>query len=72
MSALTKAEFRKVMDFKTDSEIAGFFGITASAVSLWGDNSPIPELRMLQAKQRRPELFADSQPDQAALAARVA
>ena len=72
MSAITKAEFRQAMKFETDAEIAGFFGITASAVSLWKEDSPIPELRQYQARQRWPDLFAEPQPDQAAPAARVA
>ena len=57
MSAITKAEFRQAMKFETDAEIAGFFGITASAVSLWKEDGPIPELRQLQAQRRRPDLF---------------
>ena len=72
MSAITKAGLRQALKFDTDAEIAGFFGITASAVSLWKEDGPIPELRQLQARQRRPDLFATAQPDQAAPAARVA
>lgn len=66
MSAITKAEFRQAMKFETDAEIAGFFGITASAVSLWKEDGPIPELRQLQARQRRPDLFQQPPPETAA------
>lgn len=58
MHMITKASLRHALGFETDAQVAGFFGITPSAVSLWGEDEPIPELRQLQAQRRRPDLFA--------------
>ena len=67
----TKAQLRTALEV-TDAGLADFFGITRAAVAQWPEEEPIPELRQLQARQRRPDLFATPQPDQAAPAARVA
>ncbi len=56
-ATITKAELRQALGFDTDAQLAGFYGISASAVSLWNEDGPIPELRRLQALQRRPDLF---------------
>jgi hypothetical protein len=37
--------------------VAAFFEISSSAVSQWGEDAPIPELRQLQAAQREPGRF---------------
>lgn len=52
---MTKSEL--LVTFKTAAEIARFFGITDAAVGQWGDDEPIPELRELQLRLRRPDLF---------------
>lgn len=55
---LTKAEARDILGLPNDAALAAFFGVTRSAVSLWPEAGPIPELRQLQAERKRPELFA--------------
>ena len=53
---LTKAQLRDALG-ATDAGLADFFGITRAAVAQWPDDEPVPELRQLQARQRRPDLF---------------
>ena len=55
-SRLTKRQLRTGLGLTTDAEIASFYGITASAVSQWDEDGPIPELRQLQAEQKKPDL----------------
>lgn len=58
MQTLTKRQVREALGFTTDTEVAEFFGVSISAVSQWGgDDSPIPEKRLLQLLRRRPDLF---------------
>lgn len=57
MERITKRELRTALRLETDAEVATFYGISASAVSQWAEDEPIPELRQLQAEVRRPELF---------------
>lgn len=66
----TKARVRTALGV-TDAGLAKFFRVSTAAVAQWGDDDPIPELRQLQARQRRPDLFPAPQPDQVAPAARV-
>ena len=58
MHTITKARLREALGFDTDAQVAEFFDISPSAVSLWKEDGPIPELRQLQALRRRPDLFA--------------
>lgn len=53
----SKRELRERLEFTTDVEVARFFGISGSAVSQWGEDEPLPELRQLQAARKRPDLF---------------
>lgn len=58
MTQITKRQLREALGPKTrDVTIASFFGITQAAVSQWGEDDPIPEMRALQAIQKRPDLF---------------
>lgn len=56
MPTFTKASLRTALGFTLDSELAGFFGISASAISQWGEDEPIPALRQLWVEARRPDL----------------
>jgi transcriptional regulator with XRE-family HTH domain len=58
MSQLTKQHLRTALKLKHEHEIAEFFGISPSAVSQWPEETPIPELRQLQAITKRPDLFS--------------
>lgn len=59
MNRLTKIELRDRLGFTQDAELADFFGISASAVSQWGDEVPVPKLRQFEAERRRPSAFDD-------------
>jgi hypothetical protein len=52
MDPLTKTQLKAALGVKHDAEVAAFFGISASAVSQWPDDEPIPELRQLQAEKK--------------------
>ena len=43
--------------------LAAFFEITPGAVSQWGDDDLLPELRRTQLQLRRPDLFLQPDPD---------
>jgi len=47
-----------IQAFGSAAAVARFFGISDAAVSAWPDG-PIPELRELQLRLRRPDLFVD-------------
>ena len=53
--AMTKTEVIKIMG--SAAEVARFFGITAAAVGQWPDEEQIPELRELQLRLKRPDLY---------------
>lgn len=55
---MTKSQLMTALGFETQAELAGYFGLTASAISQWADDEPVPELRELQARQRTPQAFA--------------
>lgn len=58
MTQITKRTLRTALGPGTrDVAIADFFGITQAAVSQWGEDDPIPEMRALQAMHKRPDLF---------------
>lgn len=57
MPGLTKAFYRSKLGYELDSQLAGFFGVSASAVCQWADERPIPEFRQMQAERLRPDLF---------------
>lgn len=48
---------RTRLGFRTDAELARFFGISRSAVSQWPKDFPIPALRQYILHQRYPNLF---------------
>nr|WP_240908386.1 MULTISPECIES: Cro/CI family transcriptional regulator [Stenotrophomonas] len=52
------------MGFRTDAELARFFGISRSAVSQWPRDFPIPALRQYILHQRYPNLFPATQATQ--------
>lgn len=54
---MTKIELVQI--FGTAAAVARFYGITDAAVSAWPDNASIPELREVQLRLRRPDLFGD-------------
>lgn len=58
MSQITKRQLREALGLDTDSGVALFFGVSASAVSQWPLDQPIPMLRALQAEVKRPDLFS--------------
>lgn len=55
--AITKAALRRKLNFRYDSELARFFGITQGALAQWGEDDPIPQQREWQARALRPDLF---------------
>jgi hypothetical protein len=57
MDRISKQELRAALGVETDAEVAAFFDISPAAVSQWGEDAPIPELRQLQAAQREPDRF---------------
>lgn len=57
MTKITKRQLRERLNVETEAAIAGFFGISASAVSQWDEDAPIPYLRQLEAERKRPDLF---------------
>ncbi|HDS1578671.1 hypothetical protein [uncultured Stenotrophomonas sp.] len=57
----SKWAVRTRMGFRTDAELARFFGISRSAVSQWPKNRPIPALRQYILHQRFPGLFPSTE-----------
>lgn len=59
---MTKAQLKRKLKARgeecTDRAIAEIFGIYSQAVQAWKPERRIPELRLLQLKEKRPELFA--------------
>jgi hypothetical protein len=53
----SKQQVRIRLGFRTDAELARFFGISRSAVSQWPRDFPIPPLRRYILQQRYPGLF---------------
>jgi hypothetical protein len=53
----SKRQVRTRLGFRTDAELARFFGISRSAVSQWPRDFPIPALRQYILHQRYPHLF---------------
>jgi hypothetical protein len=58
--SITKALAKVLLEIETDADLARFFGIGRWAVGQWLDDEPIPELRELQLRDRRPDLFGDT------------
>lgn len=54
---ITKAKAKKLLELETDADLARFFDIGRWAVGQWPEDEPIPELRELQLRARRPDLF---------------
>jgi hypothetical protein len=54
---MTKSAVRTALGLKKDVQLAKFFEVSRAAVALWKDDEPIPELRQLQLRARRPDLF---------------
>jgi len=52
-----KRQVRHRLGFRTDAELARFFGVSRSAVSQWPRDFPIPPLRRYILQQRYPHLF---------------
>lgn len=63
MISLSKREIRQALardagtDKCLDADIARWFGISQAAVSLWGEDDPVPAGRVMQAMKKRPDLF---------------
>lgn len=56
---MTKANVRAALGFKLDKELTEFFGVGKAAVSLWGEDDPLPMIRQWQARALRPDLFPE-------------
>jgi hypothetical protein len=54
---MTKENVKNALGLKTDTDLAEFFNIYPQAVSLWGDNKPIPIRRQLELHISHPKLF---------------
>jgi hypothetical protein len=57
-SAITKTEAKQLLGLPSDYALAKWFGIKPQSLVKWHPDEPIPELRNLQLRTRRPELFA--------------
>lgn len=57
MITLTKRQLREGLGGATDADISRFFGISAAAVSQWGEDEAIPERRALAAALKLPDVF---------------
>jgi hypothetical protein len=55
--SITKARAKALLEIETDADLARFFEIGRWAVGQWPEDEPIPELRELQLRDRRPDLF---------------
>jgi len=53
----SKRQVRTRLGFRTDAELARFFGISRSAVSQWPRDFPIPALPQYIPHQAYPDLF---------------
>ena len=53
----SKRQVRTRLGFRTDAELARFFGISRSAVSQWPRDFPITALQQNILHQRYPNLF---------------
>lgn len=71
-NSMTKRALRTALGFTTDAEVAAFFEISAAAVSQWGEDAPIPELRRLQFELKRPAPGAAPTPGECASPSRAA
>lgn len=58
-NAITKKALRQRLGVKNDAELARFFKITRSSVSEWGEDSAVPEKRILQAVCKKPSAFPE-------------
>jgi hypothetical protein len=57
---MTKSAVRSALGFTKDRQLAEFFGVGKGAVSNWGEDDLLPEVRQWQAKALRPDLFGDA------------
>lgn len=64
MKPFTKRLLRQALGVETDASLAKFFRVSASAVSQWPEDGPIPEIRQLQLEKWRPDLFIEGQSPQ--------
>jgi hypothetical protein len=55
--ALTKQQVKASLGLETDAALGRVFGIGRWAVGQWGEDEAIPELRELQLRRDRPDLF---------------
>lgn len=60
---ISKRALREKLGLKTDSDLAGFFGISRAAVAQWEEDAPVPELRYLQAVAKDPQAFQSQRGD---------
>lgn len=53
----TKREVRTALGLTTDAALADLFEISRAAVAQWPEDQPIPQLRLLTLRVKRPEIF---------------
>lgn len=62
VAAMTKSQLKRKLKARgeewNDRAIAEIFGIYPQAVQAWPKDRPMPQLRILQLKDKRPELFS--------------
>ncbi len=56
---ITKRTLRERLGLKSDAELAAYYQITRAAVAQWGEEDPVPELRLFQAMKRDPMAFKE-------------
>lgn len=54
---ITKRQIKESLGFRTDVEVAQFFGTSKQAVGRWDDDKPLPDGRQWQAIALRPDIF---------------
>lgn len=55
---LTKRQLKDRLEFTTDAQVAEFFNVTPAAVCQWPEDAALPQLRVLQAERKRPDIFS--------------
>lgn len=56
---ISKKNLRERLRLNTDADLAGYFRISRAAVAQWGEDDPVPELRLFQAMKRDPAAFPE-------------
>jgi hypothetical protein len=56
---ITKRIAKRKLGIKSDYAFAKYFECTRMAVSLWGEDEPLPKLRQMLLRARHPDKFPE-------------